>query len=69
MDDQQRRDEGMAQRRKVLGDAWIDKFRVERICVGGRLVDPGIAEHLAALGRAVFPAFLVVQCWPPVMVA
>ena len=25
MDDQQRRDEGMAQRRKVLGDAWVDK--------------------------------------------
>jgi 4-carboxymuconolactone decarboxylase len=25
MDDQQRRDEGMAQRRKVLGDTWVDK--------------------------------------------
>ena len=25
MDDRQRRDEGMAQRRKVLGDAWVDK--------------------------------------------
>jgi 4-carboxymuconolactone decarboxylase len=25
MDDQKRRDEGMAQRRKVLGDAWVDK--------------------------------------------
>jgi 4-carboxymuconolactone decarboxylase len=25
MDDQQRRDDGMAQRRKVLGDAWVDK--------------------------------------------
>jgi 4-carboxymuconolactone decarboxylase len=25
MDDQQRRDAGMAQRRKVLGDAWVDK--------------------------------------------
>src|SRR6266404_9372480 len=25
MDDQQRRDEGMVQRRKVLGDAWVDK--------------------------------------------
>ena len=25
MDDQQRRDEGMAQRRKVLGNAWVDK--------------------------------------------
>jgi 4-carboxymuconolactone decarboxylase len=24
MDDQQRRDAGMAQRRKVLGDAWVD---------------------------------------------
>jgi len=25
MDDQKRRDAGMAQRRKVLGDAWVDK--------------------------------------------
>ena len=25
MDDQQRRDDGMNQRRKVLGDAWVDK--------------------------------------------
>ncbi len=25
MDDQQRRDDGMAQRREVLGDAWVDK--------------------------------------------
>ena len=25
MDDQKRRDDGMAKRRKVLGDAWIDK--------------------------------------------
>ena len=25
MDDQQRRDAGVAQRRKVLGDAWVDK--------------------------------------------
>src|SRR5437868_6901842 len=25
MDDQRRRDDGMAQRRKVLGDVWVDK--------------------------------------------
>jgi 4-carboxymuconolactone decarboxylase len=25
MDDQQRRDGGMAKRRKILGDAWVDK--------------------------------------------
>jgi hypothetical protein len=25
MDDQKRRDEGMVQRRKVLGDPWVDK--------------------------------------------
>jgi 4-carboxymuconolactone decarboxylase len=25
MDDQHRREDGMAQRRKVLGDAWVDK--------------------------------------------
>jgi len=31
MDDQQRRDDGMAQRRKVLGDAWVDKSIASRI--------------------------------------
>src|ERR1700709_2190616 len=30
MDDQQRRDEGMVQRRKVLGDAWVDKSLANR---------------------------------------
>ena len=25
MDDRKRRDDGMARRRKVLGDAWVDK--------------------------------------------
>ena len=30
MDDQQRRDDGMAQRRKVLGDAWVDKSIANR---------------------------------------
>jgi 4-carboxymuconolactone decarboxylase len=31
MDDQQRSDDGMAQRRKVLGDAWVDKSGPGRI--------------------------------------
>jgi len=30
MDDQQRRDDGMAQRRKVLGDAWVDAALANR---------------------------------------
>ena len=30
MDDQKRRDEGMAQRRKVLGNAWVDKSLTNR---------------------------------------
>ena len=30
MDDQKRRDDGMAQRRKVLGDAWVDKSIANR---------------------------------------
>ena len=30
MDDQQRRDEGMGKRRKVLGNAWVDKSEQNR---------------------------------------
>jgi 4-carboxymuconolactone decarboxylase len=30
VDDQERRDDGMAQRRKVLGDAWVDKSLANR---------------------------------------
>jgi hypothetical protein len=30
MDDQKRRDEGMARRRKVLGNAWVDKANAGR---------------------------------------
>ena len=30
MDDQKRRDDGMVQRRKVLGDAWVDKSIANR---------------------------------------
>ncbi len=30
MDDQQRRDGGMVQRRKILGDAWVDKSIANR---------------------------------------
>jgi 4-carboxymuconolactone decarboxylase len=30
MDDQQRRDQGMGQRRKVLGNAWVDKSILNR---------------------------------------
>jgi 4-carboxymuconolactone decarboxylase/3-oxoadipate enol-lactonase/4-carboxymuconolactone decarboxylase len=30
MDDQKRRDDGMARRRKVLGNAWVDKANAGR---------------------------------------
>ena len=30
MDDQQRRDDGMGKRRKVLGNAWVDKSQQNR---------------------------------------
>ena len=30
MDDNKRRDDGMAQRRKVLGDTWVDKSIANR---------------------------------------
>ena len=39
MDDQQRRDEGMAQRRKVLGDAWVDKSIANRNSFNADFID------------------------------
>jgi 4-carboxymuconolactone decarboxylase len=39
MDDQQRREEGMAQRRKVLGDAWVDKSVANRNAFNTEFLD------------------------------
>ena len=39
MDDQQRRDDGMAQRRKVLGDAWVDKSMANKNSFNGEFID------------------------------
>src|SRR6266481_1467353 len=39
MDDQQRRDAGMAQRRKVLGDAWVDKSIANRNSFNAEFID------------------------------
>jgi 4-carboxymuconolactone decarboxylase len=39
MNDQQRRDDGMAQRRKVLGDAWIDKSIANQNSFNAEFVD------------------------------
>src|ERR1700733_2548272 len=39
MDDQQRRDDGMAQRRKVLGDAWVDKSIASKNSFNGEFID------------------------------
>jgi 4-carboxymuconolactone decarboxylase len=39
MDDQQRRDDGMAQRRKVLGDAWVDKSVANRNSFNADFID------------------------------
>ena len=39
MDDQQRRDEGMAQRRKVLGDAWVDKSAANMTSFNADFID------------------------------
>src|SRR5882757_9252205 len=47
----------------------VDEFGVERIRVGGRFIDPGVAEHFSALGHAIVAALLIVHCWPPVSVA
>ena len=65
MDDQQRRDGGMQKRRKILGDAWVDKSIKNRnaffntdlgpdhaLCLG-RDLDPGALRraHAASLGH------------------
>jgi hypothetical protein len=39
----------------------ILKIGIERIPVGDRLVDPGVAEHFAALDHATIPALLIVH--------
>jgi 4-carboxymuconolactone decarboxylase len=39
MDDQQRRDDGMAQRRKVLGDAWVDKSIANKNSFNAEFID------------------------------
>src|SRR5712692_5176726 len=39
MDDQKRRDAGMAQRRKVLGDAWVDKSIANRNSFNAEFLD------------------------------
>src|SRR4029077_5045854 len=44
----------------VAGDQVLE-IAVERVAVGGRFVDPFIAEHLAALGHAVVAALVVVH--------
>ena len=44
MDDQQRRDDGMLQRRKVLGDAWVDKSIANKNSFNAEFLDL-IARH------------------------
>ena len=39
MDEQQRRDAGNAQRRKVLGDAWVDKSAANTNSFNGEFID------------------------------
>ncbi|WP_445489090.1 carboxymuconolactone decarboxylase family protein [Rhodopseudomonas sp. RCAM05734] len=39
MDDQQRRDNGTAQRRKVLGNAWVDKSAAGKNAFNGDFLD------------------------------
>ena len=47
MDDQQRRDAGMAQRRKVLGDAWVDKSTANTNSFNSDFIDL-ITRHACA---------------------
>ena len=62
MDDQKRRDDGMAQRRKVLGDAWVDKSIANKNSFNAEFLDlitrhawgeiwtrPGLPRHTRSL--------------------
>ena len=62
MDDQQRRDDGMTQRRKVLGDGWVDKSIANRNSFNSDFQDlitryawgeiwarPGLTRHTRSL--------------------
>src|SRR6266550_4715689 len=51
MDDQKRSDDGMAQRRKVLGDAWVDKSIAGKNSFNADFIDL-ITRH--AWGAAAF---------------
>jgi hypothetical protein len=48
----------------VAGDE-IDEIGVEGIPALDRFIDPGIAQHLAALRHAVVAALLIVHKFPP----
>ena len=50
---QKRRDDGMAQRRKVLGDAWVDKSITQPQRLQYRFPGP---DHALCLGRDLDPA-------------
>src|SRR5262245_4178589 len=50
----------------IAGDQVLE-VGIERVAVLDRLVDPLIAEHLAALGHAVVAALVVVHVSPPVI--
>src|SRR6267142_3043063 len=47
----------------------VDEIRIEGIGIGSGFIDPGIAEHLAALRHAVVAALLIIHGWPPISVA
>ena len=62
MDDQKRRNDGMAQRRKVLGEAWVDKSIANRNSFNTEFIDlitrhawgeiwtrPGLPRHTRSL--------------------
>src|SRR6266404_9066511 len=42
----------------------IDEIGVERILARDRFIDPGVAQHLAALSHTVVAAFSVIHGWP-----
>ena len=54
MDDQQRRDDGMAQRREVLGNAWVDKSIANKNSFNADFIDLITRHAWGEIGPAAF---------------
>ena len=63
MDDQKRRDDGMAQRRKVLGDAWVDKSVAGKNSFNADFIDLITRHAWAKSGPGRISIIAPGACW------